>query len=303
MSLHFYDLFGLRVGSEIELPELFASEPGEAADVRIRRGAIPNRGEEKTGINVREGGALLCIPNVGRYWMADGAEIVVEADPAGSERNVRLYLLGSAFAAILHQRGLLPLHANAVEVDGRAIAFMGHPGAGKSTLAAWFHDRGFRILSDDVCVVTFDEAGRALAHPGIPRLRLWREALEATGRTAEAYELSFDDMDKYNVPTAAHVDQAIPLSHVYLLEKADGEVGGIDPLTGSAAVEALVANTYRGAYLPLMKATQGHLFQCARLANRISIFRAGRAWGFAALDSEARMLEAHARRIARILAG
>ena len=78
---------------------------------------------------------------------------------------------------ILHQRSLLPLHANAMVVEGRAIGFMGHPGAGKSTLAAWFHDRGFDVLADDVCVVTPGPDGRPLAHPGIPRLRLWREAL------------------------------------------------------------------------------------------------------------------------------
>lgn len=297
MTLHHYDLFGLRVRSEIELPELVASEPGDEGHVFIRRGPVPAQGEEKPGLNVREGGALLHVPDVGRYWMADGAEMVVEGQPSGSERNLRLYLLGSAFAAILHQRGLLPLHANAVELDGRAIAFMGHPGAGKSTLAAWFHDRGCRILSDDVCVVTFDEAGQAIAHPGIPRLRLWREALEATGRTAEGYEHSFDDMDKYNVPTEARADKAVPLSHVYWIEKTDGSEAGIARMTGSAAVEALVANTYRGAYLPLMKATQRHLFQCARLANRIPVFRAGRAWGFDAFDREAGALEAHARQL------
>ena len=42
--------------------------------------------------------------------------------PGASSRNVRVFLLGSAFGALLHQRGLLPLHANAVEVDGRAVA-------------------------------------------------------------------------------------------------------------------------------------------------------------------------------------
>ena len=75
------------------------------------------------------------------------------------DANIRLYLLGSAMGVLLHQRGLLPLHANAVEIDGKAFAFMGASGSGKSTLAAWFHDHGYRIIADDVCAVRFETEG------------------------------------------------------------------------------------------------------------------------------------------------
>lgn len=294
---HLYEVFGLRTASEIPLPELFApptESGGSAPDVLIRHGSIPRLEGERPGLNVRPAGALLNIPDIGRYWMERGSVMVVEPHPEASWRNVRLYLLGSAFAALLHQRALLPLHANAVEIDGKAVAFMGHPGAGKSTLAAWFHDRGFRLLSDDVCVVTFDSNGRPLAHPGIPRLRLWREALEASGRVAQGYELSFDDMDKFNVPTRGdRGGGSVPLDKIYLLERT--ERSAIVPLSGSQAVEALVTNTYRGGYLPLMKETGRHLFQCVQLSRHVGTFRACRAWGFDRFDSEAAALEAHAR--------
>ena len=100
--------------------------------------------------------------------MRDGNQIVIDAAPDATDRNVRLFLLGSALGALLHQRGLLPLHANAIDLGGGAVAFSGHSGAGKSTIAAWFHDRGHRILADDVCVVGFDQSGRALVH-AVPR--------------------------------------------------------------------------------------------------------------------------------------
>ena len=70
--------------------------------------------------------------------------------------------------AALHQRGILPLHANAVEIDHRAVAFMGASGAGKSTLAAWFHDQGYPILADDVCVIRADDGA---ARSPIPACR------------------------------------------------------------------------------------------------------------------------------------
>ena len=136
-----------------------------------------------------------------------------------------------------------------------------------------------------------------LSHPGIPRLRLWREALEAGGRDASAYERSFDDMDKYTVPTdLERTLPAVPLSHLYLLEKAEGEPS-IERLEGSAAVEAMIANTYRGAYVRMMGTTRQHLLACAELARTVPVFRARRRWGYDSFDSEGAALETHARQL------
>ena len=48
-------------------------------------------------------------PKVGRYRIEAGNRITVESEPGVPERNVRLFLLGSAFGVLLHQRGLLPV--------------------------------------------------------------------------------------------------------------------------------------------------------------------------------------------------
>ena len=95
---------------------------------------------------------------------------------------MRLYLLGSAMGMLLHQRGLFRSTPMPSRSTARRFAFMGHSGAGKSTLAAWFHDEGYRILADDVSVIGFGEGGQPTVRPGLPRLRLWRDALDATGR-------------------------------------------------------------------------------------------------------------------------
>lgn len=296
---HRYRLFGVSVLSEVPLPELVADDAPDSPDIRIRLATIVEQPEAPAGLHVDGDKTLLVIPKVGRFLARAGLELLVEPAAGVSSRNLRLYLLGSAFAAILHQRSLLPLHANAVVIEGRAIGFMGHPGAGKSTLAAWFHDRGFDVLADDVCVVTPRLDGRPLAHPGIPRLRLWREALEAGGRDASAYERSFDDMDKYTVPTdLERVLPAVPLSHLYLLEKT-ADAPSVTRLEGAAAVEAMIANTYRGAYVRLMGLTRQHLLACAELARTVPVFRARRRWGYDAFDAEGAALEAHARQLIR----
>lgn len=111
---HRYCLFGLTLASELELPGLMASR-SDVADVAIRQGVVGQQ-------------ASISIEGVARFAVVGGQEIVVEAWPDAPTRNVRLYLLGSAMGLLLHQRGLLPLHANAVEVDGGAVAVLGHPG-------------------------------------------------------------------------------------------------------------------------------------------------------------------------------
>jgi hypothetical protein len=290
-----YRLFGLNLASEISLAGVAPPVEAEAADVAVVFGQVPP-GDYPPGYSATPDGTMLAVTKVGRYLIRDGREIVVEPAEGASERNLRLFLLGSAIGALLHQRGLLPLHANAIDLGGRAVAFSGHSGAGKSTIAAWFHDRGYPILADDVCVVGFDEAGRAIAYPGIPRLRLWREALEASGRDAGAYDRSFDDMDKYDVPTeTGSTQEPLPLAAIYLLRKAgEGGDAAIERLAGVDAVETLMSNTYRGGYLKTIGRTGEHLAACLRLVRAVPVFRAERLWGFERFDGQARQLHDHA---------
>ena len=283
-----YQLFGLAVRSELELPELpgfhFEGEP----DVVIRCG----KGER---------GTLIAIDGIAEFSVSDGTMISVAAVPGASPRNIRLYLLGSAMGLLLHQRGLLPLHANAVEVGGRAIAFIGPSGSGKSTLAAWFHDNGYQVLADDVCVVRFGADDAPSVCPGLPRLRLWKEALEASGRDATHYARSYagdDDWEKFDVPLdqAGRPRASTPLAGIYLL--AQGDLATVDRLAGVEAADALFANTYRGRFVAEAGDPKMHWEACVRLVQSTPIFRAVRHWGLDRLEEESSRLLDHARSLA-----
>jgi len=280
------------------LPGFPTGGGGETVEVRF----APVEPQEEP-IAVGEDRALtLSVPGVARYRVGGGSEILIDPEPGVSERNLRVYLLGSAMGALLHQRGLLPLHANAVEFEGRAVAFLGRSGAGKSTLAAWFAARGHRVLCDDVCAILLDESGAAFALPGVPRLRLWKDALTRSGRAASDFEPSFDGQDKYDVPVAgARPDGPLPLAACYLLAGAPAAGGGVRDegpagiarLAGAGALEALVANTYRGSFVRRLGATERHLRQCLALARSIPVYRAARRWGEDFFEAEAEHLARH----------
>jgi hypothetical protein len=285
-----YAVFGLDIASQIELSDL---PPGNDSvpDVTIRLAAVDSAAR-RPGLEVQGDTAVLVVPDVARFRITAGRDMVVEPAPEASLRDVRLYVLGSAMGAVLHQRGLLPLHANAVGVGNGTVALLGHSGAGKSTLAGWFHDRGHRVLSDDVCVV--DPDGRVA--PGIPRLRLWRDALEASGRDPRHHAISYAGADKFDVPIAATENRSLPLRAIYLLGRAD--LPTITPVTGSRAVAALVANTYRGSYVRAAELTGRHLAACTALARRVPVFAFDRRWEQACIDADAAMLVAHAQELA-----
>ena len=299
-----YSLFGLRLRSSIPLPELFeAAEAGEP-DVVIALGAVappPADAQAVWGLTRSAGGVTLTVESVGRYAIEGGARIVADPLPGASARNIRLFLLGSAFGALLHQRGVLPIHGNAVLLGDGAAAFTGRSGAGKSTLAAHFLDRGLTLLADDVCAVTFDAGGQPLAQPGIPRLRLWRDAVEASGRDASGFDQAFDGEEKFVVPThAGHGHRAVPLRRIYLLGRLPDGVPGpvIRRLSGVEALSGVMENVYRGQYLPLLGGTGRNLQQCLALARAVPVFELQRQWGYEAMDAQIRAIEAHAREAA-----
>jgi hypothetical protein len=274
-----YRLFGLRVRSEIRLPELFPAEGPGAPDIAIHLGTIGGA-PGAFGIE-KDGDALtLTIPDIARYRVRGGNEILIDLCKGAPERNVRLYLLGSAFGALLHQRGSLPLHANAVEINGHAVAFMGASGAGKSTLAAWFHDHGHKVIADDICLVGFDDQNTPHVAPGLPRLRLWKEALEVMGRSTSGLKRSYvsDKFDKFDVPIAAHTAQSSDtvLDAVYVLDRADAF--SVTRLSALEAAEAVFANTYRGAYLDQVDGHQAHWAAATELVRSVPIFRLSRIW-------------------------
>lgn len=292
-----YTLFGLRIVSEIELPELTPAEAGEA-DVTIELGSVPN--PPSGDLSVDGASVVLPIPEVARYRISGGSRILVEPEAIAPIRNVRLYLLGSAMGLLLHQRGDLPLHANAVEIGGKAVAFMGRSGAGKSTLAAAFHDRGHAVIADDVCVIRFDGEGVPHAWPGIPRLRLWEEALTATGRSSDAYQLSYagdENFRKFDVPVKRAGVIELPLAAVYQL--GTGDRLNFRPLQGFELAEAIFANTYRGGYLRAVGDPRAHWSAAMRLGGGTPIFLLERPWDFDRISGDLAGIISHAEHVMR----
>ena len=174
------------------------------------------------------------------------------AAPMG-ENDVADFLLGPVLGVLQRLRGVVCLHASAVAFKGKAIAFAGVPGAGKSTTAALFARNGHSILSDDIASLV--ERGRSFCVlPAFPYLNLWPEAVYMlTGQDKPASESPA--VDKLRVPLESSGSrlerEALPLAAIYILANRSGDSRApfIDALPPQAALMNLVANTYGNTIL------------------------------------------------------
>lgn len=112
-------------------------------------------------------------------------------DPEANDGLVDVLLAGTLLAFVLSLKGVFVLHASAVEVDGRALAFVGHSGMGKSTLTVATCAAGARLISEDVLAVTSSDAPACL--PGNTDVRLRKAAAPLLERMGDAPQLMTPD--------------------------------------------------------------------------------------------------------------
>lgn len=297
-----YLLAGMVVASEFPLPELplVREATNLCPDVSIQIGEIPDVPsgaiEVDPGSFVNPLEYLLRIPGVASYRASRGREILIQPDAGALEQDVRGYLLGSVFAVLCHQRGLLPLHASAVACPRGVAAFIGNSGHGKSSLAAHLARRGFAVVADDVCLIDARSEGPAVVLPSAPWLKLWADSLEHLGRPAAGLEQVFSDEAKYRLPLESPAVDIAPdrrrIAKLIFLEPRNESGGGsgaarveikkVEPLQ---ALPMLMSLTHQSHLLQAMGRREQNFLQCGRVASQASAYRLIRPWGLEYMEA------------------
>lgn len=175
-----YSAFGLVISSPLQCPELTCAVGPAHVKIEFRKIAAgfdsPKTASVRFKANPQQ--LLLEVDGVARFLIQNGSEIVIDRIEGASDECVRLFLLGSAFGALLHQRGTLVLHGSAIAVGQECVMFIGYSGAGKSTLAAALRSRGHGCLSDDLCAIELNENGVPHVLPAYPQAKLWLDSLD-----------------------------------------------------------------------------------------------------------------------------
>jgi HPr Serine kinase C-terminal domain len=296
--VHTYRICGLSVASEIVLPGLIAGEPDSIPQVTIRRGPVPEElpDAEVVGPTWQIAGKrfLLNVPNVARFIMRNGEQIVFAPESDASAEDVPIFILGTVFGILLHQREQIVLHASAVEVNGRAVLFCGPSGAGKSTLAAALVQRGYRLITDDLCAITLPLGGAPIVHPDGRQLKLWAEAIDKLKLEEARGQRVRRCLEKFYVEPRDAAAEPLPLGAIYALGEARhfGGQGIKRPNVVDCAL-LLRNHGYRPLLIARLQQKEHYFLAAARIADKSGIFSLKRPLDFAAMAEVVLWLEAH----------
>lgn len=170
---------------------------------------------------------------------ADLAHAVVHPAEGTTAEMAAILATGGFLAFQLYLRGHVVLHASAVEVAGRALAFVGHSGMGKSTMAALMCADGAHMVTDDVLRVDLTAGGpRARLGATDVRLRKGADVLaESFERELPGRRTSVDDRQVLRLAATAGDD--LPLDA--LVVPSPTRTGTSVELTRLSSKDALFA--------------------------------------------------------------
>ena len=276
-----YTAYGLNILATQPIPELVAVDGTADPDVTIWVGVVPPLPETVPRGGEGDGGSghpvagdderrvtRLSPSGIVAFCFRDGTEFFIA--PRGDQiwvtwhapytiEDMATYLHGPILGYVLRLRHTVALHASAVAVGTRAIAFVGGPGAGKSTTAACFALKGHPVLADDVSGVDHHQ-GVFSVRPAYPHLRLWPASVTSLLGTPEALRPITPNWDKRDFPLLEHQAfnaSPLPLAALYLLgdRQHDDRAPYVEPVTPREGFISLVGNTYGNMLLdPPMRA-------------------------------------------------
>lgn len=274
--MHYYFTYGLTLASTLPFPELPSGKGKVDVNISIAQteGAASHEHSPILCVDVSPTRAHLIWGGVGDLIIEDNQQITVLPSPNSDEDALRLFILGAGLGVLLHQRGLLVLHASGVVINDRVVGFIGAKGWGKSTTTAILHQRGYALISDELLVVRFDDEGQPRVLPGSPQIRLWSDALVSTGGNIDSAVRVRSGIDKFNINASYMAQEDLRLHCLYLL--GAGEKLSIRSMSPSEAFFGVVPHLYVhrfGTSFLKAKATEYTFRQLNQLLKEINVRR------------------------------
>jgi hypothetical protein len=270
--LYKYHAFGMEIESQLAIPEFLISNANERAGLTIRLGSVPENLENAIFSGVRfqgtKGKFLLKVDKVARYLIQNGSEIIIEPTLDAEGNDIRLFLLGSAFGALFHQKGVLPVHGSAIVYKNKALIFSGISGAGKSTIAASFHKKDYPVITDDICMITLSDTNEPVIFPAYPQMKLWSDAIDKLGDDKSSLTKVRSGIQKFAVPFhEKFLSNPVTLAGIYIISTKNTPGTNLSTIKGIDKFNLIKNNTYRLNFIKGTGITATHFSHIEAIAR------------------------------------
>lgn len=190
--------------------------------------------------------------------------------------TVQHLFLNQVMPRVLAQQGLNVLHASAVSIQNKTIAFCGESGSGKSSMAAAFCQKQAVFLTDD-CLRIKNEKNSIRAIPSSHGVRLredsWHSILKAASQAEQTATYSSKRfLDTKHLPFASS-SQDEELNAIFHLNPSpsQNQTVSITPLSKQQAVHILAKNSFRLDYTH-HSSLQREFHQLLELSKKVPVF-------------------------------
>ena len=285
--------FGLSLEADLPVLGLKQREAGNEAPQTLLREATPEsieaawpsaEAERKVEHRYPDGSVMMTVdahpehgyridaPDHGVFRVATDGRLV-ECAPA-TEPAWRWHrpFFAQALPLAAALNGMELLHASGVVTDENAIAFVGHSGAGKTSLALHLVDRGASLLADDVVALSPVD-GQVYAHPGVRFANVAEEQIEAVAADRrEHLGPVIGRSDKLHVLVEPVAEVSVPLDALYFLERRSA----VPELTFEPILPPdplLLLGSTCMSYVTTRARLTARLEVCSLIAERVAMFR------------------------------
>jgi hypothetical protein len=213
----------------------------------------------------------LDLEGIAWFYANNGNQIELISHLPDSQSVIELYLNGSVYGAILHQRKTLPLHGSCFQYQGLGVMICGESGVGKSSLTASFCLSGANFLTDDVTPILFNR-GKPHIWGVSDRIKLWSDSLLQLNQKEEGLERIFPRQGKFYFPIESDNEMVLLLNHVFIIQIHDEPTIWAQPLRGVEKFAALRKEIYRSEYLEGMpESERAYLEQLIAMSQAVSV--------------------------------
>jgi len=288
---YYYDVYGLKIKSDIELPELIESNDVNY-EINICIGIAPSNVVKSIEqgrnlyLNCKE--IWFNIKSIGTYLIYNGNTIVVDKDANAGIEDVKTYLLGSALGMILFQRNTLAIHGGTIVINNKTLTIVGESGAGKSTLTTALRLNKYLFMADDVSVIN----DNLMINSSYPQQKLCKDTMLKLGYELNQFKKIDDDREKYKIPLKEDfISKPVKMGSICEMKIADNSKVEIEEVKGKEKLIILINNIYRIELIRKSGIPPEYFKKCLEIAQKIKFYRMYRPKDKYTISEQIKVLE------------
>ena len=276
--MYHYKVYGVKIRSDLEFPQLITDEVGAYFDTEIEAVPLSERIQEQwPGKRYEFGREYSWLSNkTCQIQVYDGERITYALTGKGNPEWLQTYILGYGMSMLALQRDMLPIHCSVVADEKGAVLIAGESGAGKSTATTAFLKAGYTLMADDMAWVD-----GTMVYPAFPYQKLCRDVVEREGYDLDELIYIDEQKDKFLARYRGEFStEARMMKGFILLHMTSEEQVTVRELTGFDRLHVYVGNLFLRRLMTKEQKYAPHIGKIGlEMASKVPLLCIGRPMG------------------------